>query len=309
MSRRALLLFSAMSLIWGVPYLLIKVALGGVEPAFLVFARTAIGAVVLLPVALRRRQVLPALRSWRPLLAFATLEIALPWLLLNDAEQHLTSSLSGLLIATVPLIGTLLAWFLGDRTVLGRGRLLGLGVGMAGVAAVVGLDLGSASGLRMAEVVLVAVGYAIAPVIADRHLGGVPPVAVISVSLTAVALAYVPAAVFLHPHAWPRVSVLAAIVALGLVCTAAAFLLFFKLIAEIGPLHSTVITFVNPAVAVALGMLVLREPFTLGVAVGFPLVILGSRLSTRGAGAHAVPVRSPLAAVGAESAGELSAHG
>lgn len=280
MSKRGWLLFALMSVIWGIPYLFIKIALEGVSAPFLVLARTGIGAAILLPIALRRGLIRPALRSWRPLLAFAVLEIGGPWLLLNDAEQHISSSLAGLLIAAVPIMSTIVTWRLGDRSALDPRRLLGLLVGMGGVAAVVGLDIGSTSGLRMGEVLVVAVGYAIAPIIADRQLRDVPTLAVISLSLTGVALAYVPAAIVTRPHAWPHANVVAAILTLGLVCTATAFLLFFRLIAEVGPVRSTVITFVNPAVAVLLGMAVLGERFTAGVAVGFPLVLLGSWLST-----------------------------
>lgn len=281
MSRRGWLLFSAMSVIWGIPYLFIKIALEGVSAPFLVFARTAIAAAILLPIALRRGLLRPALRAWRPLLAFAVLEIGGPWFLLGDAEQHISSSLAGLLIAAVPIISTLVTWRLGDRTALDPRRLLGLVVGMAGVAAVVGLDVGNASPLHMGEVLLVAVGYAIAPIIADRRLADVPTLAVLSLSLTGVAVAYAPTAVFSHPHGWPHANVVAAILTLGLVCTASAFLLFFALIAEVGPVRSTIITFINPAVAVLLGMVVLNERFTVGVAVGFPLVLAGSWLATR----------------------------
>lgn len=281
MSRRGWLLFGAMSLIWGIPYLFIKIALEGVSAPFLVFLRTAIAAAILLPLAMRRGLIRPALRSWRPLLAFAVLEVGGPWLFLNDAEQHISSSLAGLLIAAVPLISTVVIWRLGDHSALEPRRLLGLVVGMGGVAAVVGLDVGDTSGLRMGEVLLVAVGYAIAPIIADRRLSDVPSLAVISLSLSAVAVAYLPAAIVTHPTRWPHANVIGSVLTLGIVCTASAFLLFFALIAEVGPVRSTVITFINPAVAVVLGMLVLNERFTAGVAVGFPLVLLGSWLSTR----------------------------
>jgi drug/metabolite transporter (DMT)-like permease len=296
MSRRGWMLFGVMSMIWGIPYLFIKIALEGVSAPFLVFVRTAIAAAILLPIALRRGMVRPALRSWRLLLVFATLEIGGPWLLLNDAEQHISSSLAGLLIAAVPLIATLVTWRLGDHAALDPKRLLGLLVGMGGVAAVVGLDVRDTSWVRMGEVLLVAVGYAIAPIIADRKLKDVPTLAVIALSLTAVAIAYLPAAVFSHPHGWPRGSVIGAILTLGLVCTAAAFLLFFALIAEAGPVRATVITFINPAVAVLLGMAVLNERFTAGIAVGFPLVLAGSWLSTRkSAGGETVRERAPVA--------------
>jgi drug/metabolite transporter (DMT)-like permease len=280
-SKRGWLLFSTMSVIWGIPYLFIKVALEGVSAPFLVFCRTAIAASILLPIALRRGLVRPTLHLWRPLLAFTVLEIGLPWLFLNDAEEHISSSLSGLLIAAVPLISTIIVWRLGDRSALDRTRLLGLLVGVGGVVAVMGLDLGSASAPRMGEVLLVAVGYATAPIIADRYLSGVPSLAVLSLALTTVAVAYLPAAIFTHPHTVPSAASLSAIAVLGVVCTAAAFLLFFLLIAEVGPVRSTIITFVNPAVAVVLGMIVLGEPFTAGIAVGFPLIVAGCWLSTR----------------------------
>jgi len=281
-SRRGVILFAAMSVIWGIPYLLIKVALQDLTPSFLVFARTAIGAAILLPLALRRGAVGPALAHWRPLAAFATLEIALPWFLVGDAERHMPSSLAGLLIATVPLIGSLVAWRLGDATAVTGVRLVGLAVGMVGVAAVVGLDLGSGTTLLgVGEIALVSVGYATAPIIAARRLTEVPTLGVIAVSLAAVAIVYSPAAVLARPHAMPRPSVLASVMALAVVCTALAFLLFFALIAEIGPVRATVITFVNPAVAVTLGVIVLDEHFTTGIAIGFPLVLLGSWLATR----------------------------
>ena len=138
-----MLLFSAMSVIWGIPYLLIKIVVVDLTPEFLVFARTAIGALILIPVAARRGMLRPVLRVWRPVAAFAAIEIAGPWLLLNNAEEHMTSSLAGLLIAMVPLISTVLAWGLGDRTGLAGLRLLGLAVGLGGVVAVVGLKVTS----------------------------------------------------------------------------------------------------------------------------------------------------------------------
>ena len=304
MSKRGWLLFSTMSVIWGIPYLFIKVALEGVSAPFLVFSRTAIAAAILLPLALRRGLVRPALRAWRPLLAFTVLEIGLPWLFLNDAEQHISSSVAGLLIAAVPLVGTLIVWRLGDHSALDRTRLLGLLVGIGGVAAVMGLDLGSASAPRMGEVLLVAVGYATAPIIADRFLAEVPTLAVLALALTTVAVAYLPAAAFTYPHTVPSGRALAAILVLGLVCTAAAFLLFFQLIAEIGPVRSTIITFVNPAVAVVLGMIVLGEQFTAGIAVGFPLIIAGCWLSTRKSAADVRAEGAPGAQDARGAAGE-----
>jgi drug/metabolite transporter (DMT)-like permease len=299
-SKRGWLLFAAMSVIWGVPYLLIKVALEGMPAPFIVFARTAIGALVLLPIALKRDLVRPALKHWKYLFAFAAIEIAGPWLLLGDAEQHMTSSLAGLLISSVPLIVAVLMWRLGDASAVAGTRLLGLFIGVAGVAAIVGFNVGKVSVLRMGEVILVAVGYAIAPILADRKLTGVPTMAVISISLTAVAILYLPIAAVSHPHTMPKANALASVVALGLVCTAAAFLLFFALIAEAGPAKSSMITFVNPAVAVLGGLLFLGEPIKIGVVVGAPLVLVGLALSTRkkpGEGAAAEEIAADVTAV------------
>jgi drug/metabolite transporter (DMT)-like permease len=248
---------------------------------FVVFARTTIGALVLLPIALKRDLVRPALKQWRYLFTFAAIEIAGPWLLLGDAEQHMTSSLAGLLISSVPLIVAVIMWRLGDSSAVSGVRLLGLFIGMAGVAAIVGFNLGTVSLLRMGEVILVAIGYSIAPIIADRKLTDVPTLAVITVSLTAVALLYAPIAAFSHPHTMPKANAIASVVALGLVCTAAAFLVFFKLIAEVGPAKSSMITFVNPAVAVLGGLVFLGESIKVGIIVGAPLVLLGLVLSTR----------------------------
>ena len=280
MSKRGWMLFAAMSVIWGIPYLLIKVALEGMPAPFIVFARTVIGAAVLLPVAMRRGMVRPALKQWRYIATFAALEIAGPWLLLGDAEQHMTSSLAGLLIAAVPFFVAIIMWRLGDRSAVSGTRLAGLFIGMAGVVAIVGLNIGQVQVLHMLEVIAVAVGYAIAPIIADRKLVGVPTLATISISLTGVALLYLPIAGFSHPSHMPKANALAAVIALGLICTASAFLLFFQLIAEVGPAKSSMITFVNPAVAVAGGVAFLGESIKAGVIVGAPLVLIGLVLST-----------------------------
>lgn len=284
MTRRGWVLFAAMSVIWGIPYLMIKVVVdGGVSPAFLVFARTAVGALVLLPVAVRRGAIRPALAHWRPVLAFAAIEIGITWYLLNSAEVRLSSSLVALMIAMVPLVGTVLAWRLGDRSVISPVRLTGLGVGLCGVGVVVGLDLfsGGTPVWALGAVCLVAVGYAVAPTIADRRLAGVPTIGVIAVSLTAVALVYLPFAVLQAPARMPRFNVVASMLALGLVCTALAFICFFELIAEAGAVRATVITYVNPAVALLCGVAVLGEHLTAGIVIGFPLVLVGSYLATR----------------------------
>jgi len=279
-TRRGWLLFLAMCLLWGIPYLLIKVAVRDLSPPTLVFGRTAIGAAVLLPVAARRGQLRPVLAYWKPILAFTVLEIAGPWLLLADAERTLASSLTGLLVAAVPMVAAVASRVVGDSDRLDRTRGLGLVVGIAGVAALLGLDLGG-NLFAALEVGLVVLGYGTAPLIVSHQLAGVPSLGVIAAALGLTALVYAPLAVTHLPSRTPDAQVLGSVVVLALVCTVAAFLVFFALIGEAGANRALVITFVNPAVAVALGIALLGEDFTRGTAVGFPLVLLGCILATR----------------------------
>jgi drug/metabolite transporter (DMT)-like permease len=289
MSRRGFLLFAAMCVIWGIPYLLIKVAVEDVSPAFLVLARTAIGALLLLPIAAARRELRPLVPFWLPLVAFAAVEIALPWVLLGEAETQISSSLTALLIAAVPLIATVIALTTGGRDRLTPQTGLGLALGIVGVAAIVGVNVEGASIVPIAEVGLVAVCYAVGPAMLQRWLSDLPPLGVISISLALTALAYVPIAAFRLPEETPSTEAVASIVTLAVVCTAIAFLLFFALIAEIGPVRSTVITYVNPAVAAVLGVTILGEHFTVGMGLGFVLVLAGSVLATRPTAAPAPP--------------------
>jgi drug/metabolite transporter (DMT)-like permease len=281
MSRRGWLLFGAMCVIWGLPYLMIRVAVRELTPATLVFTRSALGALILLPVAAWRRE-LGALRSrWRALLAFAAIEIAVPWVLLAKAEQRLTSSLTGLLIAAVPLVGAAITAVTGDDDRLGPRRLGGLVLGLAGVAAIVGLDARGTSAIALVEIAAVATCYALGPIILTRSLSDLPGLGVISASLSLCAIGYAPVAAFQLPGSMPAGRVLLSVAGLAVICTAVAFLVFFKLIAEVGPVRATVITYVNPAVAALVGVTLLGESFTAGMAFGFVLVLAGSVLATR----------------------------
>jgi len=268
-----------MSVIWGIPYLLIRVAVRDLSPATLVFARTAPAALMLLPVAASRGALVPVLRRWRLVLLYTAVELGVPWFLLARAEERLSSSLTSLLVATVPSIG-LLANRLGGRAdLLDRRRLAGLVLGLAGVAVLVGVDVHGTSFVAAAEMIVVVTGYAIGPILINRQLSDLPGVGVVAVSLAMAAVAYAPWALTHPPHRLPA-SVIASVVGLAVVCTALAFVLFFQLITEVGPSRATVITYINPAVAVLLGVTVLGEPFGPGLAIGFPLVLLGSILAT-----------------------------
>jgi drug/metabolite transporter (DMT)-like permease len=281
-SRRGWLLFVAMGIIWGVPYLLIKVADdGGIAVPVLVFSRVAIGTALLLPIALRRGQIGVLRAHWRWLLIFAVVEVILPWLLLSDAERRLSSSMSGLLIASVPIIGLVAAWATGGQERMTVVRWAGLLAGVAGVALLAGPDAHGGSAWPVTEVLLVAVGYATGPLIASRKLSDAPSLGVTAACLGIATLVYAPIAALDWPSAVPSGKVLASLAGLGVLCTALAFLLFFRLIAEVGPARATVITYINPAVAVALGVMVLNEPFTPAIGVAFALILAGSVLATR----------------------------
>jgi drug/metabolite transporter (DMT)-like permease len=280
-TRRGVVLFGLMSVIWGIPYLFIRVAVAEITPATLVLARTAIAAAILLPYAIARVDLRAVLARWRWVVAFAAIEIAIPWVALGSAEQKVTSSLAGLLIAGVPLVGTLLALSTGGADRLSRAGLAGLLIGLIGVAAIVWGNFSTSDPAALAEIAIVVVGYAVGPAILSRRLGGLPAVGVMAISLALCAVVYIPIAAVQLPSVMPSPNVVASVVILAVVCTAAAFLVFAALIDEIGPVRATVITYVNPAVAATLGVLVLNEPFTLGMGLGFALVVIGLTLATR----------------------------
>lgn len=281
-----------MCLLWGIPYLLIKVAVHELSPPVLVFARTAGAAALLLPIAAVRGQLRPLLARWRPLVAFAALELALPWLFLARAERSLSSSLTGLLVAAVPMAAALASRLLGDDDRLDRIRLLGLVVGAGGVAVLLGLDLGG-QGWAVAAVAVVVVGYATGPLIISHYLSDVPALGVIAASLGLTALVFAPFAAASWPAHLPSAKVLSAMAVLVLACTVTAFLVFFALIAEAGPQRALVITFVNPAVAVGLGVALLGEHLTAGLLLGSPLILLGCLLATRRSAAVTTDADTP----------------
>jgi drug/metabolite transporter (DMT)-like permease len=293
MTKRGWTLFAAMCVIWGIPYLLIKVAVDELSPAFLVLARTTLAALLLLPIAAMRGELRPLTRAWAAVLAFAAIEIALPWLLLGMAEREISSSLTGLLIAAVPLVAAVIARTTGARERLGAQSGIGLLLGFVGVAAIVGVSIEGASAAPIAQVALVAVCYAVGPVILQRYLADLPALGVIAASLAVTAVVYAPIAAFSLPDGVPSATVVGSVAGLAVVCTAVAFLVFFALIAEIGPMRATVITYVNPAVAAVLGVAILDETFTVGMGVGFVLVLAGSVLATRPAAARE-PARPAL---------------
>jgi drug/metabolite transporter (DMT)-like permease len=267
-----------MCVIWGVPYLMIRVAVREVSPAMLVFLRAGLSALALVPLAAARGELRVVLPRWRPVLVFAAVEIAIPWLALSSAERRVSSSLAALLLGAVPFTAVAIAAAGGERFD-GR-RIAGLIVGIAGVAAIVGLDIRHTSGVGVAEVAVVVVGYALGPRVLSRYLSDLPGLGVVAASLAVTTIVYAPAAALQVPSSLPSGRVLASIAGLAVLCTAFAFVLFFELIAEVGPVRATVITYVNPAVAAVLGVAVLNERFTAAMGVGFALVLAGSVVAT-----------------------------
>jgi drug/metabolite transporter (DMT)-like permease len=276
-----LLLFVALGLIWGLPYLLIKVAVESVEPTFIVFARVALGAAVLVPIVLAKGQLTLLKGYWPWVVAFAVVEITFTFLALTWAEQRISSSLAALLIAAVPIVGVILARWFGLDAHITRKRILGLAVGFVGVGALVGFDVTGGTVLSVAAVSITVLGYSLGPIIVEKRLHDVPSLPVIAMALLINTVIYAPLGWMTRPTHPVPVNVWLAVAVLGILCTALAFVMLFALIGEVGAPRAQVITYINPAVAVVLGVIVLHEPVTMGIAIGFPLVLAGSWLATR----------------------------
>jgi len=283
MTKKGLILFIALSIVWGLPYFFIKIAVVEVAPTFLVFIRTALAAIVMLLIAAKRNSLNKVWKHWRWVAFFAITEMIGPWWLIADAERTLDSGLTGLLLATVPLFGTIIARFRGDISVTSPSRLFGLMVGLLGVFFLVGTDhpTGSITSFAVLQIILASFGYALGPVIINTKLRNISTSGVIAVSLAMTALFYSVPGYINRPQEMPSVAVIGSILALALLCTVLAFVIFFALIEEIGPVKVTLITYFNPVVALLLGVWILTEPLTWGMLVGFPLVLLGSYLAAR----------------------------
>jgi drug/metabolite transporter (DMT)-like permease len=303
-SSRAWLAFAAISLLWGIPYLFIKVALDGGMPAPLVaWGRIGLAAIVLVAIARRAGTLAPLRGRGRWLLAFAVFELAIPFPMIAFGEERTASSTAAIVIATAPLIvaGLALRFEPGDR--VDRRRLVGLLLGLGGVAALVGIDVaGSASELLGVGCIFVAAcGYAIGPMILKRHLADLDPIASMGVCLAIAGVLLTPLAVVALPGADPSGGAFASVAVLGLLCTALALVLMAILVDEAGPGRALVITYVNPVIAVALGVIFLGEEPGAGALVGLAAILAGSWLATRG-GPPAEP--EPAAVAGRDPVAE-----
>jgi drug/metabolite transporter (DMT)-like permease len=282
MSARGWILFAAISVIWGMPYLFIKIGVEELSPGFVAWSRVALAALVLLPLALRSGALRGLPLGW--LAAFAVTEIAIPFPLIGFGEQRISSSLAAILIATLPLVVAFLALRFDHAERPTPARLVGMLVGLGGVAALVGIDIGGrgAELLGAAAVLTATLGYACGPLIVKRHLAGADPLGPVTAAMVIASIMLLPFGIGDFPTSMPAADTLAAIAVLGLVCSALGFLVFFRLIAEVGPSRATVITYVNPVVALALGVAVLGESVTAGAVAGLLLILAGSWLATDG---------------------------
>jgi drug/metabolite transporter (DMT)-like permease len=284
MSRRALFHFAVSGLFWGIPYLLMKVAVRDFPPAVIVCGRVLIGAAILIPIAIHQKVLRDAIRGWRYVLPYALFEMMIPWILITNAEKKISSGLAGLLIATVPIWSTLFASMNGDKTVWHSKRLVGLLVGFVGLIGLVGYEsiLGTSDPLSIFMILVAAISYAYAVQMITQKLPDVSGIAINGLAMVFTAIAYAPLAISQFP-ATTTISQEAALslVTLGVLSTALAFISFFIVLKEIGPARSSIVTYINTAVAVVLGVLVLSEPLTTGIMIGLPLVMIGSFLASR----------------------------
>ena len=276
--------FVALCILWGLPYFFIKIALTEVPPVCVAWARVTLGAAVLLPLAWHRGALAALGRHKRAVCAFACAELIGPFFLIALGERWVSSSLTGILIATVPLVVILCGPLFGVHERLSMRRLLGLAIGLGGVVALLGFDTvhGELGWIGVACVMVSTVGYALGSLIIQRHLAAVDEMGAVAASLGVACVALAIPALLSLPPRMPSATVLASMAVLGVVCSALALSLYFYLVSQVGAARASVITYVNPAVAALLGVLLLHEPFGPGAVLGLGLILLGSWMATHG---------------------------
>jgi drug/metabolite transporter (DMT)-like permease len=283
MSRRNWFLFIFVGFLWGIPYLLIKVAVEELSPTIIVLSRVVIGSAILIPMAMRRGSLMPAIKAWRYVIPYAIGEMIGPWFLITAAEEKMTSGLAGLLVATVPIWATLIASLHGDKTVWQSKRLIGILIGFIGIVLVVGIESfsGRQSIVAIFMILIAAIGYAWAVTMVTSKIPHIEPISINAVAMVFTVIVYLPFLFLYMPDKVPSTEALGSVIILGLFPTALAFILFFQLIKDIGTARGSLVTYLNTAFAVMLGVIILNEPFTLGIAIGLPLVLIGSYFASR----------------------------
>jgi drug/metabolite transporter (DMT)-like permease len=281
-SWKAWLTFWALGVIWGLPYFFIKLALVDISPAGVAWGRIALGAAVMLPIAWKRGALRSLAEHKGALLGYAFAELVGPFLLIALGEAWISSSLAGILVATLPLTLILLSPAFGVREPLSPRRVVGLAIGFIGV--VVLLGIGSVHGLQawagVGCILLATLGYATASLIVQKHLSNTDEMGAVAVCLAIASVVLFPVALWSAPKAMPGAMSIVSVAILGVVCTALALQLYFYLIQRAGAARASVITYVNPAVAALLGVGILHEPFGWSGAAGLTLILVGSWMST-----------------------------
>ena len=283
MSRRNWFLFIFIGFLWGIPYLLIKVAVDELSPAVIVFSRVAIGSLILIPMAMRLGSLMPTIKAWRYVIPYAIGEMVGPWFLITAAEEKMSSGLAGLLVATVPIWATIIASMHGDKTVWQSKRLIGILVGFIGIVLVVGIESfsGRQSIVAILMVLVASIGYAWAVTMVTTKIPHIEPISINAVAMVFTMIVYLPFLILHAPEKTPSIEAIGSVIILGVFPTALAFILFFQLIKDIGTARGSLVTYLNTAFAVLLGVVMLSEPFTLGIAIGLPLVLIGSYFASR----------------------------
>ena len=288
MSRKGWFLFILSGLVWGIPYLLIRVAVKEVDATIVVFTRVLIGALIFLPITWRSGTLKSARKYWKWILFYAFGEMIGPFWLITTAEKHVASGLAGLLIATVPIWSAIQASIQGDKSVWHHRRLFGMILGFIGISLVVGIESirGKQSLLAIGALILAAMGYSVAMMTISRKASAVDGKAINGIAMAITAIFYMPFAIHFAPTHMPSTKVIVALLTLGLIPTALAFFIFFILIAEIGAARGALVTYLNTSFAVIFGVIILGEPLTLGIILGLPLVLIGSYFASHKASAQ-----------------------
>lgn len=283
MSRKGWALFALVGVLWGVPYLFMKVAVDELATPVIVFARLFIGAVVLIPLALSQKAIRSALQFWPYIALYAILEMVIPWSLITNAQKDLSSGVVALLVATVPIWATLFAHHTGDSTAAHRTRIFGIAIGLVGIAFLVGLEtLNDVGNIRaLVQVLIASVSYAYAVNMITRKAPGVSGIAINGLAMLLSTVIFAPFALTHLPTETPSSNAVLATIGLGVICTAFAFWVFFLVIDEIGAARASLVVYPNTAVAVILGIFFLDEKITLAIGIGLPLVLIGSYFASR----------------------------
>jgi len=282
MTRRSSIYFALAGVLWGVPYLLMKIAVEDFSPAAVVAGRTLIGASILIPVAIYRKKFNGAVLGFKYVALYALMEMIGPWILITTAEQKINTGLAGLLVSTVPIFATIITSLRGDHSVWQFKRVFGIVLGFLGLILVVGIESlsGNSDLLSIAMVIVASMGYAYAVIMITSNLPLVDGIAINGLAMAITTIFWTPLAIAQWPAQISMNSALA-LISLGVFSTAFAFIVFFKVVAEIGPARSSLVAYLNTAIAVVLGVIILKEPLTAGIIIGLPLVLVGSYLASR----------------------------